>query len=134
MTKADSLLEKTSLVKNVEKEIPQSPAETVGKEDAQQSKPFPWPLPLALVILITLVGIGLWGWYLNDYILLMRIGWVLLCSVIPGLFLMMIIGSISQIRSRPVLSSISLVFGIVCLSACLWTIQKIVQNAEAFLK
>ena|SRR3989338_8169936 len=114
--------------------VPQPLAKTVGKEDAQQSKPFPWPLPLALFIFITLVGIGFWGWYFNDYILLMRIGWVLLCSVIPGLLLMMIIGSISQIRSRPIIRSVSLIFGMICLSACLWAIQKIVQNAEAFLK
>jgi len=91
-------------------------------------KPFPWPFLLAVGLPAGVLAWLGWGWKHGDYHFVLRSGWVALCSVLPGLYLMVIAGSVDQFRRRPLLSSLSLLLAGAALSGCWWAVQQIVQT------
>jgi hypothetical protein len=108
------------------------------KTDLTESKiifrgPFPWPILLGTTLPFAIISILIWTWHLEDYVLFLRTAWVLLCSIVPGLYLMITIGSVTQFRKRPILSSISLLLGFAVLIFCAWGIQKIVITSATLL-
>lgn len=102
--------------------------------ETKPQKPFPWPLGLILLTLLGLMVVLMWAWSQEDYGLILYSLWIAVCSFLPGISVVVIVGSLVQMRLRPFLSSVSLVFGGSILMACIWIFQKIVGNAEGFLK
>jgi len=90
-------------------------------------KPFPWPFWLALSLPIAILAVLAWGWNQEDYIFVLRVAWIALCGI-PGLYVMVVIGSFAQLRQRPFLSSFSLLMGGAVLGICYWAIQKITET------
>ena len=105
-----------------------------GSDSAIFSRPVAWPLGLAIVLPVLSLGLLAWQWYLPDYFQMLRVGWILVASVIPGLYLMIIIGSISQFKIRPWTSTISLILGFTAWGVCFWILQNVREWAAALLK
>lgn len=102
--------------------------------EKQHSKPFCWPLLLTILVPLASGGLLLWQWLAPDYFSFLRISWILITSVIPGLNLMVIVGSIAQFRSRPGTSLISLILGIVSILLCSWAFSQMTELGDLWLK
>ncbi len=100
--------------------------------ETKPQKPFPWPLGLVLLTPLGLMVVLAWAWSQEDYGLIFYFLWIAICSFLPGISIVVMMGSLVQMRCRPFLSSLSLVFGGGTLIACIWIFQKIVGNAEGF--
>lgn len=117
-----------------EPQIPaKAPAEPAPKAEAKPS-PAPWPICLTVLVPLVFGGILLWKWTHEDWSALIRFAWIGLCSVVPGLLVMAVLGSLAQMRRRPFLSVLSLLLSGGMLGACAWAIQYISANAESWLR
>lgn len=110
-------------------ETPPPPANT----KSPSPKPFPWPICLSLLTCLYLAGIFSFGWYQQNLAAILRIAWISLCSIVPGLNLLAFIGAMTQFRKRPVLGVLTLILTLSVMAGCYWIIQLIIQNAEAVL-
>jgi hypothetical protein len=113
--------------------IPSAPKETQSEEKAK-SKPFCWPLGLAILVPLVSSGLLVSQWLAPDYFNFLRLSWILITSVIPGLNVMVIVGSIAQFRSRPGTSLISLLLGIVSILFCWWGFHQMTELGSLWLK
>lgn len=97
-------------------------------------KPFPWPFLFAILGPLIVFSILFWLWKHENFLSLVRMGWLALCGGLPGLSLMIIIGSVAQFRRRPILSSFSFILSIFTFGACVWAVQIIAHEAPMWLK
>ena len=97
------------------------------------TRPRPWPFYLAITTPLLFFAILTWCWSQKEYTLTLRIGWVALCSFLPGLAVATIVGSLTQLRKRPMMSILSLLIGGITLAACFWAIQQISANVNTLL-
>lgn len=97
-------------------------------------KPFPWPFFLAMGIPLLIGGILYRLWDQQDILMILRVGWVALCSLIPGLAIMVIIGSLAQIRNRPIFGFLSFAMGGAMLWGCWWGFQQVMEHAPTLLR
>ncbi|MBI4026821.1 MAG: hypothetical protein HY360_17690 [Verrucomicrobia bacterium] len=91
-------------------------------------KPFPWPIFLALLAPVV-VGAGLaWEWHEKNVGFVLRAGWLSLCGLLPGFSVMTAIGSLAQLRRRPVLSLLAICLAAATFIACAWLAQHIADS------
>ena len=91
-------------------------------------KPFPWPILLAILTPLAVAGALMVPWQQQDHVLLLRIGWVSLSAVLPGLSLMAALGGFWQIRRRPAFSSLAILLAGSMTGLCLWMAQRIAES------
>ncbi len=108
--------------------------ETAAPAPVQARRPFPWPILLAILIPLGVGGLLSYHWTQQDQLQMLRTGWIVLCSFVPGFAIMVVIGSLAQIRRRPVLSSVSLILGAAYILGCWWAYDFIVKNADSLLR
>jgi hypothetical protein len=113
--------------------VPSAPKE-MSSEERSKSKPFCWPLVLAILVPLISAGLLIWQWLAPDYFNFLRISWILITGVIPGLNVMVILGSITQFRARPGTSLVSLVLGIVSILFCWWAFHQMMELGSLWLK
>jgi Ni/Fe-hydrogenase subunit HybB-like protein len=100
---------------------------------SRSTKPFSWPFTLALFLPVAMAGVLLWLWSKDDYTLLLRIAWVSLCSFVPGLSILILLGSLAQLRKRPILSMISVALGLSYLFGAWLLFKWVAENANKWL-
>jgi hypothetical protein len=89
-----------------------------------KQKPFAWPILLALMVPAA-VGVTLALLWQEDNLRGLRVGWIVLWSVLPGFAIMATLGSIAQMRRRPILSLLSFVIGCGTIAFCWWAIKTV---------
>ena len=114
--------------------IPNDSQKEASPVEKKKSKPFCWPLALTVLTALASAGILFSQWLAPDYFQLLRIGWILITSVIPGLNVMVIAGSVAQFRLRPGTSLISLVLGIGSILFCWWAFHQMTELGSLWLK
>ncbi len=107
---------------------------SLSAEKVISIKPFPWPIWLAAAVFGGCLGFFVFIWYQQNYALFLRLGWICLCSVFPGLSLMIILGSLAQIRHHRFLSWFSMVLAAMIFISCCGTIFVITKNVDFLLK
>jgi hypothetical protein len=95
---------------------------------------FAWPIYLAILTPLTFAGFLAWGLSNQHYIWSLRITWISLCSFIPALALMGLIGSVAQIKRRPILSVFSMILCAATMAGCWWAVQYISANAQNWIR
>lgn len=85
-------------------------------------KPFPWPFFLVWLVPVT-VGVALVLTWREEMIRSLRIGWIALWSVLPGFAALAALGSLAQMRRRPIFSFLSFILACGVMAFCWWTIQ-----------
>lgn len=108
-------------------------APAASKPSEAAARPIPWPFLLALLIVAGDGGLLAYQWTTREPLFL-RTAWISLCSIVPGLAAMVVIGSLAQFRRRPILSTVSLLLGGVMLGGCWWAFQVIAENAPLYLR
>lgn len=101
----------------------QEKIETVQKT-VKKRKPFPWPFFLVWLVPVA-VGVALVLTWQQETIRSLRIGWIALWSVLPGFAALAALGSLAQMRRRPILSFLSFVLACGVIAFCWWAIQSI---------
>jgi hypothetical protein len=107
------------------KETMIDPESAKSKASSPTAVSFHWPIFLALAVPFIFLAMVGWAFY-QDYRLFLRIGWIGLCSVVPGLYLMVIVGSLSRFKRRPLVSLVSLLIGLAMLVGCYVAVQEII--------
>ncbi len=105
-----------------------SPITVPPSETPVTRKPRPWPFLLVLLSPAVIAAFTFWQWQQQEYMSALRAAWVALCSVLPGLVLMAVVGGMVQIRRRPWMSAFTILLGGGTIVACFWVIQKIVET------
>ncbi len=103
-------------------------------DEVSLKKPFPWPLLLVFVVPLGVSGILFQMWDQQEVVSMFRVGWVALCSVVPVMATMVVIGSLAQIRQRPLLSFLSLVLGGAMLWGCWWGYRQVMEYSQSLLR
>jgi hypothetical protein len=114
--------------------VPSESQKQSSSIERRNSKPYCWPLVLTIVVPLASAGLLLWQWLAPEYFNFLRISWILITSVIPGLNLMVIVGSLAQFRSRPATSSASLVLGAASILFCWWAFYQMTELGSLWLK
>lgn len=87
-------------------------------------KPFPWPILLVLLVPAA-VGVTLALLWQEEMIHGLRVGWIALWSILPGFAVMATLGSLAQMRRRPILSFLAFVLGCGTVVFCWWAVKTI---------
>jgi len=98
------------------------------KSSSSPNKPFPWPILLVLLLAASVSGVLALQWNERNYTMGSRIAWDSICSIIPAISLMVVIGGIAQFRRRPILSFLSIILGGALIGGSYWAVQKILEN------
>lgn len=94
-------------------------------------KPFPWPLLIAIGSLVGAVGL-IQNYFVGDDTAGIRLKWDLVCSFVPGLSILAIIGALAQFKHRPLLSSLTILMGAGVIFLSYTEIQRLVANRWLF--
>jgi uncharacterized membrane protein YgdD (TMEM256/DUF423 family) len=100
----------------------------IKKPDPEKSKPaasskgksYPWPIFVALLIPLVVLGVFGVSWSRAEYSLATRDLWIACCSYVPIFALGAVIGSVAQVRRRPLLSLVTLFLAISLIGGSLW--------------
>jgi hypothetical protein len=100
----------------------------LSSSSVQSKKPFPWPFFLALLLPASVLGTLAWELNQRDFTMGFRIAWDSLCSIVPGISIMILLGALVQFRKRPFLSSVSILLSGAFLGGSYWSVQKIIEQ------